>query len=136
MPSFGKGSRDNLNSADKRLILVFQEVVKRFDCSVISGRRGKAEQNRLFKIGKSKLTYPDSKHNPVPSLAVDVCPYYPDGGKIRWNDTKGFAYFAGYVLRTAEEMGVKLRWGGDWDMDFDTQDQDFNDLPHFEIVDE
>jgi hypothetical protein len=32
-------------------------------------------------------------------------------------------------------MEVKLRWGGDWDSDKDTKDQNFNDLPHFELID-
>ena len=27
----------------------------------------------------------------------------------------------------------KLRWGGDWDKDGSTTDQNLNDLPHFEL---
>ncbi len=135
MPEFGTRSQINLHSADPRLIALFREVVKTYDCAIICGTRGRAEQNRLFELGKTKVRYPNSKHNVTPSMAVDVCPYYPNGGKIRWNDIKGFAYFAGYVIKAAESMGYRVRWGGDWDMDFDTQDQTFHDLPHFEIVD-
>ena len=32
-------------------------------------------------------------------------------------------------------MGVNLRWGGDWDQDFEVQDNKFDDFPHFEIRD-
>jgi len=28
----------------------------------------------------------------------------------------------------------KLRWGGDWDSDKVFDDQNFDDLPHFELV--
>jgi len=31
-------------------------------------------------------------------------------------------------------MGVTLRWGGDWDRDTEVQDNSFDDLVHFEIV--
>ena len=32
-------------------------------------------------------------------------------------------------------LGVRLRWGGDWDSDLEVDDNDFDDLPHFELVD-
>jgi len=38
-------------------------------------------------------------------------------------------------MRIAEEMGVAIRYGGDWDGDKKTADQRFNDLPHWEILD-
>ena len=41
--------------------------------------------------------------------------------------------FAGYVQGVAEQLGIKIRWGGDWDSDFDFKDQTFNDLVHFEL---
>jgi hypothetical protein len=31
-------------------------------------------------------------------------------------------------------MGIESRMGADWDGDFDTKDQTFHDLPHFELV--
>jgi hypothetical protein len=33
----------------------------------------------------------------------------------------------------AEETGVDIRWGGDWDGDRSLEDQTFHDLPHFEV---
>ena len=109
---------------------MFLRVVKKFDCTIIEGHRNKDRQNKLFKEGKSKLKYPKGKHNAIPSKAVDVAPY-----PIDWNDRERFTYFAGYVLGIAYEMGLKIRWGGDWDMDTQVKDNNFDDLPHFEIRD-
>jgi len=45
-----------------------------------------------------------------------------------------FYDFGGYVLGSAERLGVPLRWGGDWDRDHDVfDDQTFQDLVHFEL---
>jgi hypothetical protein len=30
-------------------------------------------------------------------------------------------------------MGIELRWGGDWDQDFEVKDNRFDDFPHFEL---
>ena len=105
MPSFGKSSQDKLATCDPRLQKVFNEVVKYFDCTVIEGHRGEEAQNKAFAEGKSKLKYPQSKHNKIPSLAADVLPY-----PIDWNDTNRMRYFAGFVVGIAATMGIKLRW--------------------------
>ena len=128
MPKFGTRSKKNLYTAHPDLIKVFKEVVKNFDCTVIEGHRIKERQNKLFDEGKSKLKYPKGKHNASPSNAVDVAPY-----PIDWNDRERFTYFAGYVLGVAYRMGVNIRWGGDWDMDTQVKDNNFDDLPHFEL---
>ena len=130
MPAFGKASQEKLATCDPRLQKVFNEVVKYFDCTVIEGHRGEAAQNKAFAEGKSKLKYPQSKHNKTPSLAADVLPY-----PIDWNDTNRMRYFAGFVVGIAATMGIKIRWGGDWNQNTELKDNSFNDLPHFELVD-
>ena len=67
MPSFSKRSADNLSTATPNIQMVFNEVVKKFNCSVVAGHRGEAKQNRLFVIGRSQVKYPESKHNSIPS---------------------------------------------------------------------
>ena len=129
MGVFSKGSYEKLQTCDPRLVVIFEEVVKHFDCTVVCGHRGEAEQESSYIMGKSEKQWPDSKHNKMPSLAVDVVPY-----PIDWNDYKRMYYFGGYVKRVAEEHGIALRWGGDWDSDTQVLDQKFNDLPHFELV--
>jgi hypothetical protein len=130
MPAFGKSSQDKLATCDPRLQKVFNEVIKYFDCTVIEGHRGEEAQNKAFAEGKSKLKYPQGKHNKTPSLAADVLPY-----PIDWNDTNRMRYFAGFVVGIAATMGIKLRWGGDWNQNTELKDNSFNDLPHFELVD-
>lgn len=103
-------------------------MVELQDCSIIKGHRGKAEQEIAFLGGKSKLNFPQSKHNKLPSLAVDVQPYpYYEGDLKRWFK------FAGVVMAVAELEGVKLRWGGDFNMNGDYSDQTFIDLFHWEL---
>ena len=128
MPRFGKRSISRLKTCDQKLQELFYEVVKHFDCSIIEGHRGEERQNKAFADGKSKVKYPNGKHNQNPSIAVDVAPY-----PIDWSDRDRFHYFGGFVLGVAKEMGMNIRWGGDWNQDTETKDNKFDDLVHFEI---
>ena len=128
MPKFGKNSRNRLATCDERLQKVFNEVIKRIDCSVLEGHRSAERQDKLFKEGKTKVKYPKGRHNSNPSRAVDCTPY-----PIDWKDRERQTLFAGYVLGIAAGMGINLRWGGDWDQDFQVADNRFDDFPHFEV---
>ena len=108
---------------------VFNEVIKHFDCIIVTGYRTKEEQDDHYVSGRSKVKYPNSKHNTSPSLAVDAAPY-----PINWNDRERFNLFAGYVLGIAASRGIRLRWGGDWNRDTEVKDNKFDDLLHFELV--
>jgi len=130
MSEFSKASALKLASCDERIQRVFNEVIKHFDCVIVEGHRGREDQNRYYNEGKSKLAWPQGEHNSIPSKAVDAVPY-----PINWKDINRICYFAGYVMATALSMGIKLRWGKDWDGDTDLNDQTFQDGPHFEIVD-
>lgn len=129
MPNFGTKSRTELATAHPDLQRLFNRVIDTFDCVVLEGHRGEAAQEEAVRTGKSKLHWPNGNHNKTPSMAVDVAPY-----PVNWNDTQRFYYFAGYVKGIAATMGIKIRWGGDWDSDTDLHDQTFFDLPHFELV--
>jgi len=128
MPKFGKRSMQRLNTCDEDLIALFKEVVKYFDCSVLEGHRGEEKQNKYFNEGKSKVQYPKGRHNRKPSNAVDVVPYPVD-----WEDREQMTYFAGFVKGVAYKMGIPIRWGGDWNNNNDLKDNNFDDLPHFEL---
>ena len=128
MPYFGKSSKKRLSTCDDRLQKVFNEVIKHVDCSVLCGHRGKDDQNKAYKEGKSKAKYPKGRHNRYPSLAVDVSPY-----PIDWKDLERQTLFAGFVLGIAKQMGINLIWGNDWDGDFETKDTGLKDYPHFEL---
>ena len=139
MPKLSKTSKARLATCDSRLQLIFNEVAKIYDIVIICGHRNKEEQNKVYNEGLSKVKWPNGKHNKKPSLAVDVAPYPLD-----WKNIKSYYFLAGLVFGILEwanadltKQGakpIKLRWGGDWDMDKDFKDQNFNDLVHFEIV--
>ena len=130
MPRYSKRSKKRLASCDERLQEVFNEVIKYVDCSILEGHRSKERQNKLYDEGRTKVKYPNGRHNISPSKAVDVTPYPVD-----WEDRERQTLFAGFVIGIARGMGYRLRWGGDWDMDFKVMDNRFDDFPHFEIRD-
>ena len=129
MPKFSEASLARLNTCDERLQRVFREVIKHFDCVITEGHRGEELQHQYFLEGKSKKDWPNGEHNHIPSRAVDAVPYPVD-----YKDVRRICYFAGYVMATALTLGIKLRWGYDWDGDTDLNDQTFNDGPHFELI--
>ena len=128
MPHFGRKSKERLNTCESTLQKVFNEVIKHVDCSVLEGHREKDRKNKLFEEGKTKVKYPNGRHNRQPSSAVDVTPYPVD-----WKDRERQTLFAGFVIGVASQMGINLRWGGDWDQDFQVVDNRFDDFPHFEL---
>jgi len=128
VPKFGKKSTNQLSTCRKELQEVFNEVIKTVDCSVLEGHRGEDRQNALYKEGKTKVTFPKGRHNSSPSNAVDVAPY-----PIDWGDRERFHLFAGFVIGIAKSKGINLRWGGDWNQNFEVDDNKFDDFPHFEL---
>lgn len=125
MPKFSKNSLDKLETCHKKLQFLFNEVIKEKDCIVLCGHRGREEQEKAFAAGNSKLHFPRSKHNTLPSRAVDVVPYHDDIPHIHWSEIPDFINFADYVKEKAKEMNIKIIWGGDW--------HSFKDYPHFEL---
>ena len=133
MPRFGKRSKERLKGVDAKLQNVLNEVVKYFDITIIEGLRSQERQNELVAQGKSKTKF--GKH--VEGKAVDIAPY-----PIDWNARDDFHYLGGFMLCMAASMGIKIRWGGDWNASSlfkgqrTTKDNNFDDLVHFEILDE
>ena len=115
-----------------KLQRICDELLQYMDVSLVSGHRGKEVQNEHFREGRSKLQYPQSKHNQYPSIAVDVQPHPYPQKETELHAALGF--MAGLATVIAVKYGIELRWGGDWDMDGDVTDNDFDDLFHLEIV--
>ena len=124
MPSFSRKSLDNLKGVDHRLQDLAFKVVQTYDCSVLSGLRTEAEQQKLVADGDSWTM--NSRH--LEGYAIDLAPY-----PIDWKDKVRFYHFAGYVMATAQSMGIPIRWGGDWNRNLNLHDQKKFDLVHFEI---
>ena len=79
------------------------------------------------------MRWPNSKHNTYPSIAVDVMPY-----PIDWNDKNRVTTFYEFVKKKADGLGIKVRWGADWDMDGKYWEREGWEVdgPHYELVSE
>ena len=154
MNQYSIKSTNNLETCDGRLIEWCKLILPGYDHSVDEGNRGETEQNYYFEKGLSQFKWPDGKHNIFPSHAVHLKPY-----PMKWElilamdkilregqvlsrqilqrafrEYAKFYHFAGYAKRIASEIGISIRWGGDWDSDNDFNDQRFHDLLHWELV--
>ena len=131
MPNFSATSLTKLGTCDSRLQQLFKVVVEEVDCTIICGHRGKLEQDKAFAEGASHVKWPNSKHNTYPSIAVDVMPY-----PIDWNDKERVTKFYEFVKKKADELGIKIRWGADWDMDGNYWERENWEVdgPHYELV--
>jgi len=130
MFKFSRVSKDRLSTADDKLQLLFNEVIKYRDITITEGHRTVNRQKILYAQGRTQpgkiVTYLDgvnkkSKHNYFPSKAVDVVPY-PE----LWSNEEAFEELAVIVKREAKKLGIKIKWGGDF--------KKFKDRPHYQLV--
>lgn len=131
---------------DLQTILNYAINVTSMDMGIACGHRSINEQKRLYDQGRKTpgkiVTYVDginvkSKHNYLPSLAVDVFAWV---GKVSW-EKEDMIFLAGVIMTSANylynqgKIEHKLRWGGNFDMDeIIVKDQKFIDLPHYELI--
>jgi len=121
---FGKKSLERLSQCDPRLQKLCLALIDKsdFDLTITCGYRGKEEQEDAFAKGNSKAHFGQSKHNFLPSKAVDICPYPIkwDKNDIRWHKMISSAY------ELARQQGIKIRSGKFFA---------FEDYPHIELMD-
>ena len=140
MPEFSLASRRHLATCHQDLQVLCRELIAHYDITVVCGFRSREDQDAAYRAGASSLQWPDSKHNREPSWAVDLAPYEAQIRDIDWGDAKAFCVLAGRVdevarrLRAEGRMQHRIRWGGDWDSDGRTVDQQLHDLPHYELI--
>lgn len=131
-----------LNQVTPDLRRLFQEVDKQVPVEILpSTVRTHEQQLDYFARGVSKTM--DSKHLIVPgtrefSEAVDAGPHphkWPvEGTQGYWKDMARLYYFAGVVVAVAFRLDIEIRFGGDWNGNFDIKDQNFYDLVHYEKI--
>ena len=154
MNEYSASSSRKLATCHPDLQRLFRSVLQDRDNTIIFGHRTPTLQFDLFKQGRvlqdgiwvisdkdAVITNCDgfdkpSMHNYMKdgqpySLAVDSAPY--TNGRMLTSEV-GLAYYAGYVMHRAEQLGIPLRWGGDWDGDNDDTDQRLHDLFHYELI--
>jgi len=159
---FGKQSFEVLEQAhaEMQMILVWGLTYSPVDFGLSESYRPPEKQFEYFQVGrvqmgsgewvktnpkkKETITNCDgykikSKHNYLPSYAVDIYIYVSGKPKLQY-DVAHLSLVAGVLISVASflfEQGKiqhKLRWGGNWDKDGEILfDQEFDDLPHFEL---
>jgi len=148
MFTLGARSRAELVGVDADLVAVVEAALAMspVDFAVHDGKRTPAEQAAYVAKGVSKTL--DSKH--LIGDAVDLVPYLR--GALRW-EWPALYLVAGVVRAAAVERGIRLRWGGAWDVDLTATTEApevvsagyvarrkaakrkvFLDGPHFELV--
>lgn len=100
---------------------------------VVYGFRSYELQDQLYRQGRTQKRGGQSPHNH--GMALDII--HAERG---WNLTENeWIEFAQVLLAVAERRDLKLRWGGDWNMNGvpvpDDPAERFWDAAHFELAD-
>jgi peptidoglycan L-alanyl-D-glutamate endopeptidase CwlK len=130
----------NLEGVHPKLVAVVGQAIQitEQDFMVIEGVRTQARQDELWAQGRTKpgpvVTWVKDVsshgiHEDGFGHAVDLCPYPVD-----WNDLSKFDAISKAMFAAASELGVKLRWGADWDQDGKPRERGESDSPHFELA--
>lgn len=135
MYQLSQRSKQRISTTDERVQIIVEEAIRispiDFGIPAYGGKRTDEEQHELFEQGKSKCDGYSKRSRHQSGLAFDIFPYV--GGKADYDPRYCFM-LAGVFLSVANDFGYKLKFGGDWDMDMDLDDQTFFDLVHFELV--
>lgn len=107
------GVHDDLVSVVERAIQITE-----VDFTVLEGLRSQSRQKELFAAGAT--TTMNSRH--LTGHAVDLGAWVTGG--IRW-DWPLYHKIAAAMKQAADELGVAIEWGGDW--------ESFKDGPHFQL---
>lgn len=100
-----KGVHPDLVKVVKRAIQITE-----MDFAVNEGLRSIERQRQLVNKGASQTM----KSNHITGHAVDLVPT-PNGGAMNWNDWSNYYVMVEGMQKAAEELNVKVRWGGCWE---------------------
>lgn len=131
---FSQRSLDNLKGVNPKLTQVVYRALELtdIDFAVTDGLRTAAEAaaNR----GKGTSYIKRSKHED--GLAVDITPCV--NGKAVAGKQEDWPYFnqlSKWMFQAAEELGVKIAWGGNWEkVKVNGEWKPFKDGYHYELV--
>jgi len=135
--TFTQNDNLKLSSCHPTLVKLMEYAIKDFKFIIICGYRNKQDQNAAYNAKKSKVIYPNSKHNSQPSLAVDIAPVKLNKDYTYWIDWKDIDLFIelyNHIKECSNELGIKIRWGGDFNMDGDITTTDAWDKSHYELI--
>ncbi len=126
--TFSQRSLDNLKGVHPDLIKVVRAAlaISSIDFGIIDGLRTLERQKELFAAGKSQTMH--SRH--LGGFAVDFAAYVD--GKLSWDEPL-YAQIAAAMKKAAHDLGVPVKWGGDW---VSFKDSDHLELDHVAYPDE
>ncbi len=137
--SLGAQSRARLKGVHPQLVRVVERAIEltTVDFMVLEGVRTPQRQRELYAQGRTKpgpvVTWTLTSNHFVKAdgfgHAVDLCPWPVD-----WTDLKKFDAISRAMFAAAEELGVRIRWGADWDRDGKPRERGETDSPHFELA--
>lgn len=149
MPTFGPSSRKRLDTCHPDLIRVMEKAIQVVDFSVLCGYRSEEEQERAFSMGRSTKQYPYSRHNQIPSQAVDIAPWPIDWrvDQDLWllrhssqkvaepvlNNIKRWFATVYFIIGVGYSLGIHLETGADFNGNWSWSDENFVDLPHIQL---
>lgn len=119
--ALGQRSRDRLKGVDDRLVKIVERAIEltEIDFTVLEGLRTPERQKQLVSEGFSQTL--KSKH--LTGHAVDLGALV--NGTVSW-DKEHYHTIAKAMKTAADELNIKVRWGGDF--------KTFFDGPHWELV--
>lgn len=137
----GAQSLARLKGVHPQLVRVVQRAIEisTVDFMVLEGVRTPQRQRELYAQGRTKpgpkVTWTLTSNHFVKSdgfgHAVDLVPWPVD-----WEGPTRFPKFdeiSRAMFAAADELGVKIRWGADWDGDGKPRERGETDSPHFEL---
>jgi peptidoglycan LD-endopeptidase CwlK len=150
----GRLSLARLNGVHPDLASVVKRAIEMTtqDFSVLEGVRSDVRQRELYGQGRTAAELRAAGVDPAlakPSMqevawtlksnhfkqedgyghAVDLVPYPLD-----WNNLAKFDAIADAMMRAADQLGVAIRHGADWNQNGKRREKGETDNPHFELV--
>ena len=111
MPHFGAASTARWHQLHPKLRLLMSASIRHVDFTIVTGGRGRHEQEKARKEGLSNAGFGQSPHNYAPSLAVDVAPW--DGQRVIWRE-RDVAHLGGIIAGIATQLGIEVVTGANW----------------------
>ena len=130
-----KRSEDRMTGLNHKLINVVRLAITRtpidFGVAYQGGYRTAIEQFQLYTDGYSKCDGYKilSKHQSGNAIDLNV---FVKNTLVE--NKEMLCVIAGVMFSCAAELGIKLRWGLDWNQNGDIRDNTFNDQYHFELA--
>lgn len=135
MPYWGTRSLIQLKTCHPDLQTLANAILRRLpyrsvpDVRVLWGHRNEEQQEWRVAMGYSKLRWPYSKHNRMPSTAMDLEPWIRkrcvDGkpAPVPYDDLSYWMDLRELTEKEARMLGIEIRHGSAW-----------NDWAHIELI--